>query len=376
MALLRSVRGTCARTVVIAVTAGVMAVAALGCSSDGTSAGRPGAADRSERHERHERHELVAAIDSWLYLIDVNLDGDTVDEIVESEHDLVVIDLITSETENTSYPLAEVVDRFHDAEHPKVVLAYLDVGQAEDYRTYWEEGWGIGEPDWIVAADPDGWEGNYPVAYWDPDWWALWLDDGGLMDQVAEAGFDGVYLDWLEAYSDTDVAERAEEDGVDPTGEMVRWVGALAAHGRSRDPGFLVVGQNAAELVGRSDRYRRTIDAVAQEQVWFDGGADNDPPGDCPLPRTEDDIDDAAYVDTLEGGCLELWEDYPESTLHVSSQGYLEDLEAVAAAGLVVFTVDYATEADHVRFVLDESRDRGFVPFVGVRSLDRFEPPR
>lgn len=25
-------------------------------------------------------------------------------------------------------------------------------------------------PDYILTSDPDGWEGNYPVAYWDERW--------------------------------------------------------------------------------------------------------------------------------------------------------------------------------------------------------------
>ena len=51
-----------------------------------------------------------------------------------------------------------------------LILAYIDIGQAEDWRWYWQSGWKIGEPDWIVGGDPDDWEGCYPVAYWDPAW--------------------------------------------------------------------------------------------------------------------------------------------------------------------------------------------------------------
>ena len=27
--------------------------------------------------------------------------------------------------------------------HPKLVIAYIDIGEAEDYRTYWQPGWGV-----------------------------------------------------------------------------------------------------------------------------------------------------------------------------------------------------------------------------------------
>ena len=141
----------------------------------------------------------------WLYLIDVNLEPETIHEIVASAHDMVVIDFIPSEQNNTRYPMAEVVARLHDAPHPKLVIAYIDIGQAEDFRTYWQPGWEIGDPEWIVAGDPDGWEGNYPVAYWYDEYQEVWLGQDGYLQAIMDAGFDGVYLDWVEAYSDEDV---------------------------------------------------------------------------------------------------------------------------------------------------------------------------
>lgn len=136
------------------------------------------------------------------------------------------------------------------------------------------------------------------------------------------------------------------------------------------------MGQNAAELAASSARYRETIDAVAQEQVWFDGGADDDPPGDCPLPATEPDVDTDGYASSLTGGCLALYEHFPDATLHVSSESYIDDLKLARESGLVVFTVDYAQDPGNVEFVLETSRDLGFVPFVGVRSLNEYVPPR
>jgi cysteinyl-tRNA synthetase len=323
-----------------------------------------------------DRERLLDDVEHWLYVIDVNLDPDTVDEIVESEHDLVVLDFIPSEQQNTDYPIGDVVDRLHEADHDKFVLAYIDIGQAEDYRVYWGEDWRIGDPDWIVANDPDGWEGNFPVAYWREEWQAIWLDEDGLVSQIVAAGFDGVYLDWVEAYSDENVATAADKDFVDPVDEMADWVTALAESGRDRNPEFLVVAQNAAELAAENDDYRAVIDALAQEQVWFDGAADNDPPGDCPLPATDELIDTEEFEATLSEACLQQYLDFPDSTLHVSSEEYLISLEAVSAAGLPVMTVDYAADPANVQFVLETSRARGFLPFVGTRLLDEYVPPR
>jgi cysteinyl-tRNA synthetase len=315
-----------------------------------------------------------AAVDHWLYLIDVNLDSDTVDKIAASTHDMVVLDFIPSERNNTDYPMEGVVARLHAANTPKLVLAYIDIGQAEDYRTYWQPGWRIGDPDWIAGGDPDGWEGNFPVAFWHDEWRDIWLAPDGYLQGIVDAGFDGVYLDWVEAYSDENVVALADRDGVEARQEMISWVQEIAEFGRSKRPHFVVVAQNAAELA-QSDEYAGTIDAIAQEQVWFDGGADNDPPGDCPLPRTEADVDTVSYRDALSPPCRRQFDDYPASTLHVSSEEYLRDLLLARGKGLTIFTVDYALEPENVAWVYETSRSLGFVPYVGSRALDSYAAP-
>ena len=231
------------------------------------------------------RGRLLDEVEHWLYLIDVNLDPDTVDEIVESEHDLVVLDFISSEQQNTDYPIGDLVDRLHEADHHKLVLAYIDIGQAEDYRVYWREDWQIGDPDWIVANDPDGWEGNYPVAYWREEWQAIWLGEDGFVSQIVDAGFDGVYLDWVEAYSDENVATAAGRDSVDPFDEMADWVAALAETGRDGNAIFhggfgadwdnMTIGfHKSHETFAAGSGLPPEAEEAAARKAGFDGAAD------------------------------------------------------------------------------------------------------
>jgi endo-alpha-1,4-polygalactosaminidase (GH114 family) len=195
-----------------------------------------------------------------------------------------------------------------------------------------------------------------------------------LIEKIVDAGLDGVYLDWVEAYSDEHVVKLAEADGVDPVQEMIWWVGDIAEFGRDLEPGFIVISQNAAELAEVAE-YAAIIDAIAQEQVWFDGAADNNPPGDCPLPRLDEDIDSDAYRESLSPGCQQQYDDFPESTLHVSSEEYLYYLFLAQEKGLPIFTVDYALEDENVAWVYETARSLGFVPFVGSRALDGFIEP-
>jgi cysteinyl-tRNA synthetase len=316
----------------------------------------------------------LAEVETWLYLIDVNLDEDTRAAIIASDYDMVVMDPIITEMQNEDFPITETVRTFQEA--GKLVVAYMDIGQAEDYRTYWQPDWRIGNPVWIVGDDPDGWTGNYPVAFWWDEWQAIWFDpQDGLLQMLLDVGFDGIYMDWVEAYSDENVVAFAETDGVAPVREIIWYIDDISAYLKAQREDFIVIAQNAAELV-EFDDYLAVIDGIAQEATWFDGAADGlEPEGDCPMPATDDDIDTPAYRDSLSAECLYLLDTDPESQLHTSTAEYIGYLTMAYDKGEIILTVDYALEPANVAWLYAESRARGFIPFVGPRALDRYLPP-
>jgi cysteinyl-tRNA synthetase len=312
----------------------------------------------------------LAAVTRWVYYLGFEPDDAALRQMAASDYDLIVIEPIFTDRENQDFPMAQVIAGLHNSDQPKQVVAYIDIGQAEDWRDYWQPGWGVGRPEWIIANDPDGWEGNYPVAFWHEEWQNIWLEpQNGYLQRLLDAGFDGVYLDWVEAYSDENVMAAAAAAGVDPEVEMVEWVRRLGDYGRTRSPDFLVIAQNSAELV-ENDTYVSLIDGLAQEQTWFDGAADNNPPGDCPLPATDADVDTPAYYNALSPGCQRLYAEFPDSTLHVSSDSYLYYLTMARDKGLPVFTIDYAVQPDNVSWIYATSRRHGFIPFTSERALD------
>jgi cysteinyl-tRNA synthetase len=243
----------------------------------------------------------------------------------------------------------------------RLLIAYVDIGQAEDYRTYWGEGWVAptetepGDPDFLVTIDPDGWSGNYPVAYWDSRWQELWIGEDGIIAQLATHGFDGIYLDWIEAYDDEKVIERAEVAGKDAPDEMVSFISRLKEAGQSITPDFLVIAQNAPYLLDdATDDYASKIDALAVEDTWF--GGDGDAGWDDP------DAGDIAnsYAD-----------DYSTDALLTQYDRYL-------ALDKPVFTVDYCISESNASWVYAESRAHGFVPLVTrvpLSELTETPPP-
>lgn len=82
----------------------------------------------------------------------------------------------------------------------RLLIAYLSIGEAEDYRKYWQQDWQVGSPDFISAENPD-WQGNYKVKYWEQDWKNLIFgSEDAFLDSIIALGFDGVYLDIIDAF--------------------------------------------------------------------------------------------------------------------------------------------------------------------------------
>ncbi len=82
----------------------------------------------------------------------------------------------------------------------RLVIAYLSIGEAEEYRSYWQESWNENPPEWLLHENRR-WDGNYIVKYWHPDWQEIVLySEDSEIHKILSAGFDGVYLDIVDGY--------------------------------------------------------------------------------------------------------------------------------------------------------------------------------
>jgi cysteinyl-tRNA synthetase, unknown class len=125
--------------------------------------------------------------------------------IAATDYDLVVMDLFFDDAEgNVTSLTAEDVARIRLKARggSRLIVCYLSIGEAESYRYYWQTAWTrpLSRPSWLAEENPD-WPGNYKVEYWDPAWQAILLGSAGAyLDRILAAGFDGVYLDIIDAY--------------------------------------------------------------------------------------------------------------------------------------------------------------------------------
>jgi cysteinyl-tRNA synthetase, unknown class len=177
-------------------------------------------------------------------------------EIARTPYDLVVIDYAH---DDGPFSKAQVdqMKRKPDGS-PRLVISYMSIGEAENYRPYWDKAWKSAPPPWLGKENRD-WRGNYGVRFWDPQWQSIIF---GYADNIVAAGFDGVYLDKVDEFEDMGHPD-----------DMVEFVGRIAARVKAKQPGFLVISQNGDGLLPQK-KFRDAIDAFAREDLFL--GEDDD----------------------------------------------------------------------------------------------------
>ena len=159
------------------------------------------------------------------------------------------------------------------------VVAYLSIGEAEDYRSYWQSDWvsngkrTAAAPAWLGIENPE-WKGNYQVKYWNAQWQKLML---AAIDDAMERGFDGVYLDIVDGFETYEQgADGYLDDRMNPDTkqtyrrDMVDWVKAIAARARAKNPVALVIPQNGSQLAAHKD-FVEVISAQGIEDLFTNG---------------------------------------------------------------------------------------------------------
>lgn len=304
----------------------------------------------------------LAQVDDFCYV----LDGPDLDAIAATEYDLAVIDYSQDGSEAGAFTPAQIAE-LKQSTGDKVVLAYLSIGEAEDYRFYWQLRDGVPGADWV--ADPPRWlgpenpdfPGNHKVRFWDPEWQQIIISNPGghpvladqpsFLDRLLAQGFDGVFLDVIDAFEFFGPLEDGG-NGERPTAaaDMAAFVVAIAAHARLTVPDFIVCQQNGENLISPElaapltpsarDALLTAVDHLSLEDVIYRGDADENNPFAPALER-------------------------------------IREADQYRLAGKLVTIIDYfdAELAGYEMASVDDffalSRAREWVPYTGPRALDR-----
>lgn len=262
-----------------------------------------------------------AHIKSWGY----QLRGIDPAKIAASAYDVVVIDFARDDRPFTAAEVA--IMRTKPDGGRRTVLAYLSIGEAERYRYYWQPSWYLTPPPWIGPENTE-WRGNYLVRFWDATWQKLIFGSpDAYLDRIMAAGFDGVFLDRVDAYSEWENERAAAQP------EMIKFVAAISAYAKQGNAGFQIVVQNAEELL-EDAAYLRVIDAVAKEDLLYGIGHKD----------TENSAEEVAHSAGL--------------------------LQRARKAGKGVLVVEYLCKPEEIAAAERQLRqEMGFVPYFARRTL-------
>lgn len=320
--------------------------------------GLPQAAAQTTAARPPTRDRLLTDVKSWAYQLQ-NVDPT---EIARSAFDLVVVDYSRNGHDAGRFTKEDVqaMQRKPDGSR-RLVLAYVSIGEAEDYRFYWNPKWvepaplkivsstqDVGAPTATTVSPPatvriprlvapgwlgrenERWHGNYHVRFWYDGWQDIMIyDTRSYLARVDEAGFDGVYLDRVDAFYSI------EGDRDDAARRMVDLVTDFATKARSRQAEFLIVAQNGEELL-RNPKYMAAINGIAKEDLMFGGDGDGTP---NPAPRA------------------------------AATTAQLQDAKA---AGKTVLVIEYIGQ-DKRSAARSALLTQGFLPYFGPRKLDRLD---
>lgn len=143
-------------------------------------------------------NDITSASDVKNFLYLINPEFSTKQQFIEAvqatNYDLVLVDLYFNEEELTVADIESLKTKANGGS--RLVICYMSIGEAEDYRYYWN---GL-DKNLICRENPD-WKGNFAVKYWEADWKSvIYGNEQSYLKKILDAGFNGVYLDIIEAY--------------------------------------------------------------------------------------------------------------------------------------------------------------------------------
>jgi len=138
---------------------------------------------------------------NFLYLINpANFSSKTelIQTVTATNYDVLVMDLYFNEDAFTKAEIDQLRRKANGGS--RLVLCYISIGEAEDYRPYWQPEWETDPPEWLLEENPQ-WAGNYRVQYWNEDWKAIITGNAdSYLGKILNSGFDGVYLDLVDSF--------------------------------------------------------------------------------------------------------------------------------------------------------------------------------
>ena len=197
------------------------------------------------------------------------------------------------------------------------VIAYVNLGMAEEWRSYWKERWRRSPPRWIAEKSRE-WSGEYVVMFWHPAWRRILRR---VLKSIEREGYDGILLDNIDVY------EYWEEKGCKAEEKLlmiIKWI-KLTYSGKI----YVNIGSGLKLIY--DEEFMKLVDGILREEVW------------------------ASYRGVID----------PEETKEI-----LNALIYAKQRGKDVVILDYSNNERLTNAILSECAILGFKCYIGSRDLN------
>ncbi|OQA01619.1 MAG: hypothetical protein BWY70_00312 [Bacteroidetes bacterium ADurb.Bin408] len=144
---------------------------------------------------------FLSQAQNYLYLINPESYASKEQFLTETDatnYDVMIIDLFFADSILNTTDLNRLKTKPNG--NRRLVLSYINIGAAENWRYYWQDDWKLHHPCWL-KKNYKGYEDEIWVKFWKKEWQdIIFGNNDSYIKKIIDADFDGAYLDNVEAY--------------------------------------------------------------------------------------------------------------------------------------------------------------------------------
>jgi len=210
-------------------------------------------------------------------------------------------------------------------EQGTICIAYVSLGEAEDYRWYWDE---MKHKDFVLEENPD-WEGNYYIDPRSEEWKQYFIYR--VIPKVLKDGYDGLFLDTIDTAEYLEWKDEEKYKGaMDAMAELIKAI-------RKNYPRIIIISNNGLAII---DKFAPYVDIALVEDLYTMYDFEKNEYGSQDVETTKEN----------------------RQLLQKISREY----------NIPVLTLEYSDKQKEIKHIYERSRVDGFYPYVGDIHLERF----
>ncbi len=118
--------------------------------------------------------------------------------LAATNYDVIILDLFYGDTPLSPSEVETLKTKANGGK--RLVISYINIGAAERFRYYWQKQWVLHIPHWL-RKKYEGYPDEYYVKFWALEWQEIIFgNENSYLYKIIGAGFDGAFLDNVEAY--------------------------------------------------------------------------------------------------------------------------------------------------------------------------------